>query len=71
MNYSMPNIEAERVRRNISRAEFAELMGVTRRTVINWQNGSTEIPMSKLVRLAQEWGVSVDYLLGLDTPVKN
>lgn len=66
MKLSLPNIEAERVRRNMSKDEFAAFLCVSRRTVQNWQNGQTEIPLSKLVKIAETWKLSVDYLLGLN-----
>ena len=45
----LPNIEAERIKHQLSKSEFAELMGVSRRTVQNWQSGTTEMPLSKLL----------------------
>ena len=62
-----PYIEAERIKHQMSKDELANLLEVSRRTVQNYQNGSTEIPVSKLVRLSEAWGVSINYLLGLDT----
>lgn len=58
-------IEAERVRRDISKDEFAKIMGVSKRTLNNWRNGSTEMPLSKLMLLSKLWGCTIDYLLGL------
>ena len=63
MNF--PIIESERIKRRLDKDEFAEMLGVSRRTVQNWQNGHTEIPLSKLVKLSDAWGASIDYLLGL------
>lgn len=65
MELNLPNIEAERVRRKMTKDEFAELLNVSRRTVQNWQNGRTEMPMSKIIKLSTTWGLSADYLLGL------
>ena len=60
-----PNIEAERTRHDLSKAtKFAEVMGVARGTVVNWMNGKTEIPASKLLQMSEMWNCSVDYLLG-------
>ena len=61
---TFPNIEAERIKRQISKDDFAASLGVKRRTVVNWQNGTTELPLSKLVQLADQWGLTTDYLLG-------
>lgn len=63
---NLPVIEAERIKHQQTRDDFAASLGVSRRTVQNWQNGTTEMPLSKLVVLAKHWGLSVDYLLGLD-----
>nr|DAS66080.1 MAG TPA: helix-turn-helix domain protein [Caudoviricetes sp.] len=62
----LPVIEAERIKHQQTRDDFAASLGVSRRTVQNWQNGTTEMPLSKLVALATRWGLSIDYLLGLD-----
>lgn len=66
----LPNIEAERIKRGIDKDQFSQAIGVTRRTVSNWQNGKTEIPVSKLVVIAHLFHCSVDYLLGLTTEDK-
>lgn len=63
----LPIIEAERIKHQMSRDDFAKSIGVSRRTISNWQNGSTELPLSKLLMIAQMWNCSTDYLLGLDT----
>ena len=51
----------------MSKDDFASFLGVLRRTVQNWQNGRTEVPLSKVLTMAAAWGVSIDYLLGLKT----
>ena len=61
---TFPNIEAERARSGMTKAGMAAAIGVTTDTVKNWQNGRTEIPASKLVALADIFGVTTDYLLG-------
>lgn len=66
---NLPIIESERIKRNMSKNEFADFLGVSRRTIQNWQNGKTEMPLSKLIKAAQLFGCSVDYLLGLDDHV--
>lgn len=62
MNY--PNIEAERARTGMTKANMAAAIGTSPDTVKNWQNGRTEIPASKIVALADLFKVSTDYLLG-------
>ncbi len=61
-----PNIEAERARSGLSREAFATLLGVTRRTVYNWESNGC-IPQSALEKMATAFNCSIDYLLGLTT----
>lgn len=62
-----PNIEAERIKRELDKDQFSRTLGVTRRTISNWQSGKTEIPVSKLIVIADMFHCSTDYLLGLTT----
>lgn len=52
-----PNIEAERARTGMTKTRMAQEIGVTPDTMKNWQNGRTEIPASKIVSLANLFGV--------------
>ena len=62
-----PNIEAERSRNGMTKEKFASLLGISVSTVKNWQNGRTEIPASKIIKMAILFNVSTDYLLGRTT----
>lgn len=62
----LPIIEAERIKHQMSRNELAQTLGVSKRTLSNWQSGVTELPLSKLMILSKLWRCSLDYLLGLD-----
>ncbi len=64
----LPIIESERIKRQIGKDAFAASLGVSKRTISNWQSGRTEIPLSKLLALAKEWNCSTDYLLGVNQP---
>jgi len=59
-----PNIEAERIRKQMSKEEFAAALGVNSRTIRNWQNGTTEIPLCKIKIMRELFGVTADYLIG-------
>ncbi len=61
-----PNIDAERARRGMKKKEFAAALGVSIRSVINWQKGISELPCGKLIEIAKLFGCSTDYLLGLN-----
>lgn len=64
-----PNIAAERARRGMSQEEFAAALGVTRKTLYNWETAG-RIPAAALDKMADMFGVSVDYLLSHDTAMK-
>lgn len=57
------NIEAERVRRGLSRDELAQTLGVKCRTLSNWITEKTDMPAAALVEMARLFGTSTDYLL--------
>lgn len=50
-----------------SQVELAKRLGVAKQTVSNWENENIQPSIEMLVRLAALFGVSTDYLLGLDT----
>lgn len=58
-----PNIEAERARRGISNDSLAEMLGVSRKTLFNWMEKGN-IPTSALIKMADIFKCSIDYLLG-------
>lgn len=62
---ALPNIEIERIRHGMSKSDLADMLGVTPRTIRNWQNGKTTVPLSKLMIMSKTWDVSIDYLIGL------
>ena len=49
-----------------SQASFAEAFGTKQSTVGNWESGAREPKFDTMQRLADFFGVSVDYLLGRD-----
>jgi len=64
--FEYPNIEAERIKHRMSIDELALQLNVNARTIRRWQTGVTEIPVSKIITLTGIFGVSSDYLLGLE-----
>ena len=56
------NIEAERVRHDLSKDQISGLLGVTTKTYSKYINGSS-IPSRVLLRLSDLFGCSIDYLL--------
>lgn len=60
-----------REQKNLSLVEVAEKIGVPKPTVLSWEHGTSQISMGKAKKIAEYFGVSVGYLLGLDTPAKD
>lgn len=57
-----PNIAAERAKRKMSVDSLAEKLGVTRKTVYNWENAG-RIPDIALEKMSKIFGCTIDYLL--------
>ena len=57
------NIASERVRLGLSQEGLAEHLGVSRDSVKDWESGETTIRSSVLIRMADLFGCSLDYLL--------
>lgn len=62
MNATYPNINAERARMGLTLDQFADILGVTRKTVYNWIIRGN-IPQSKLEQMSEMFHCSIDYLL--------
>ena len=62
--YKYPNIEAERVRAGLSQSELIEKIGYKERRGYNSWLSSGNIPTSMLVKMADLFDCSIDYLLG-------
>ena len=49
---------------NLSRAQLAEQLNVSVRLISYWENGQRECDFDMLIKIADLFSVSVDYLLG-------
>ena len=58
------NIKALRLAHGMSQVEFARLVGVTKQCVSNWENDNVLPSIEMLVKIAEYFHVSTDYLLG-------
>lgn len=67
----MNNLRSLRKQKKLTIVELAEKIGVSKVTVLRWEHGTNQIGMEKAKKLAEYFGVSVDYLLGLDIPAKD
>lgn len=52
--------------RGISQIQLANKLGVTKQSVLNWENDNILPSIEMLVKIANFFEVSTDYLLGLD-----
>lgn len=64
-----PNIAAERARNGMTIDDLARELGVSRKTIYNWQRAGN-IPADRLEQMADLFGCSIDYLLGYEVKQK-
>ena len=60
----MNRLKAERVMKGLTQEELATDLKVATKTLQRWEYGTTNIPSSKLCRISDLFGCSVDWLLG-------
>lgn len=54
-----------RENRKLSRNQLADILQITERAYQYYEQGKREPPYDRLIAIAQELDVSIDYLLGL------
>ena len=52
-----------RKKANISQLELGKMIGVTGQTVLNWESGIYEPKIEYLIKLADYFNVTIDYLV--------
>ncbi|MBQ8341022.1 MAG: helix-turn-helix transcriptional regulator [Clostridia bacterium] len=50
---------------DLSQQVLAEYLNVKQNTYSQYENGQRQLPLEALIKLAQYYGVSTDYILGL------
>ena len=55
-----------RLENNLSQPKLAEKIGVTQKAIDFWEKGINEPKVSYVIKLAIFFGVSADYLLGIE-----
>lgn len=50
----------------LSDFKLSKLLGVAPMTICRWENGVHDIKSNELIKVAQFFGVSTDYLVGLE-----
>ena len=60
----MPKItlKAARVNAELTQDEAAERMGKIKQTIVNWENGRTEIRYNDLVKLSEIYDMPIEYI---------
>ncbi len=64
MNKFNERVKDLRTENGISRAELAEKLNVSVRLIAYWEGGQRECDFDTLLKIAETFSVSVDYILG-------
>lgn len=64
MNQSFPGIslKAARVNAGLTQDEAGRLLNRTKQTIVNWENGVTEIKYRDLAALSELYGMPIEFL---------
>lgn len=60
------NLKQLRLEKRISQRKLGEIFEIVNQTVSFWETGSREPDLDTLVKIAKYFGVTTDYLLGLE-----
>ncbi len=63
-NKFMEQLKLLRLENNLSRASLAEQLNVSIRLISYWENGKRECDFDMLIKIADIFSVSIDFLLG-------
>jgi transcriptional regulator with XRE-family HTH domain len=63
-----PRLRDLREDKDKTQVEIAELLSMNRSVYRRYENGTREVPVWAVIALAQYYGVTTDYLLGVKTP---
>ena len=67
----MNNLKQLRKKKGLTLMNLSKELGLPDSTLSQYENGKRQISIRKAKKLAEYFGVSVGYLLGLDTPSKD
>ncbi len=67
----MNNLKLLRKKKRLTLMKLSKELGLPDSTLSQYENGKRQISIGKAKKLAEYFGVSVGYLLGLDTPAKD
>lgn len=60
----LPLIAELRKQKQLTQQDVADAINATKRTYAAWERGENDLPLDMLVRLANFYGVTTDYILG-------
>ena len=52
---------------NLTKAEFAQKLGVNKSAITRWENGDVKPTLDVLINISKTFNVSLDWLAGFDT----
>lgn len=58
-----------RLEKNMSQQELGKILGITKVSICGYENGSRTPSLETLCEMAEVFGVSTDYLLGMEIPL--
>ena len=56
------SLKAARVNANLTQDEAARMVNKTKQTIVNWENGATEIKYKDLVRLCEMYEMPIEFI---------
>ncbi len=67
----MPRIslEAARVNAKLTMDELAKILGVSKTTIYNWENGKSEPTLSQLRKISELSGIPMDFIFVPDKSI--
>ena len=65
-----PRLKDMRTDRDLMQKQVADYLDIDQRVYSNYETGKREIPIKHIVKLADLYGTSTDYLLGRTNEVK-
>ena len=64
-------IKKSRIDAKLTQEQAAETLGISRQTISNWENEKSYPDIVSVLKMSDLYGVSLDYLLKGDSPMKN
>ncbi len=62
----MKNLKELRLEKNLSQAELAKAVGTSQKNISRWENGENEPTAYFIIKVAEFFDVTTDYVLGMN-----